>query len=194
MGIRGAGTGIALVSAAMPCIRSMRRNRGFSLVELLVVMGILAAITLVAVPWFVKLAQRNSLKSAAFEVQTTLLAARMKAVKRNQPVAVVINQIGPPVELLTVEPPPPAPTPTLAPARLSLPAKAAILYATPKVPSGTVVFSGDGRVNLAPTPQRTPGSYEYVLRGPVGAATPNEIRVQAWPNGRVVVVTPTNWY
>ena len=45
-----------------------------------------------------------------------------------------------------------------------------------------------------PTPNPTPGAYEYVLRGPVGRPTPNEIRVQAWPNGRVVVVTPKDWY
>ena len=35
-----------------------------------------------------------------------------------------------------------------------------------------------------PTPNPTPGAYEYVIRGPVGVATPNEIHVQAWPNGR----------
>jgi hypothetical protein len=45
-----------------------------------------------------------------------------------------------------------------------------------------------------PTPNPTPGAYEYVIRGPVGVQTPNEIHVQAWPNGRVVVVTPKDWY
>ncbi len=156
-------------------------------------MGIMAAISLVAIPWFVKIGQRNQLKSAARELQTTLLAARIKAVKRNQPVSVVINAVGPPVELLTIEPPPPAPTPTLVPGRLELPARAAVLYATPRAGSGTVTFGGDGRLAMPP-PSPTPGAYEYVLRGPVGARTPNQISVQAWPNGRIVVVTPTNWY
>lgn len=186
--------GIAQICGAMSCTRSMRRDRGFSLMELLVVLGIMGAISLIAVPWFIKIAQRNTIKSAAFEVQTTLLAARVKAVKRNQPVSVVINQLGPPLELLTVEPPPPAPTPTLVPAKLALPSKAAVLYQTPAAPLGTITFGGDGRLAMPVTPPPTPGSFEYVLRGPVGAPTPNQVKVQAWPNGRVVVVTPTNWY
>ena len=140
--------GIAHVSAAMFRSRSARRNRGYSLAELLVVMAIMAALSLVAIPWFLKISQRNALKSAAREVQTTLLAARMKAVRRNQPVSVAITP-GPPVQLVVLEPQPPAPT---------------------------------------------PGAYEYVLRGPLGVATPNQITVQVWPNGRVVVVTPTDWY
>src|SRR5262245_53693601 len=186
--------GIAQMSAAMSPVRAMRRDRGFSLIELLVVMAIIAAVSLVGIPWFVKISQRAQLRSAAFELQTTLLAARIKAVRRNQPVSVVINSVAAPVELLTVEPPPPAPTPTVAPARMALPARAAILFATPVASGGTVTFSGDGRINMAPTPNPTPGAWEYVLQGPVGAPTPNRIRVQAWPNGRVVVVTPTNWY
>ena len=188
------GTGIAQVSAAMFLSRSMRWNRGFSLVELLVVMGIMAALSLVAIPWFTKIAQRNALKSAAREVQTTLLAARMKAVKRNQPVSVAIDTLGPPVELSTIEPQPPAPTPTIPAPRINLPARSAILYATPKAPGGTITFAGDGRVPLAVTPPPTPGAYEYILEGPVGAPTPNRVKVQVWPNGRIVVVTPTDWY
>jgi prepilin-type N-terminal cleavage/methylation domain-containing protein len=185
--------GIALISPAMSPLRSIRKDRGFSLVELMVVMAILAALSLIAVPWFVKISQRQELKSAAFEIQTTLLAARMKAVKLNQPVTVVINSTAP-VQLETLEPPPPAPTPTKVPPLMSLPAKAATLAATPRVAGGVIVFSGDGRINMAPTPAPTPGNWFYVLQGPVGAPTPNQITIQAWPNGRVAIVTPTNWY
>lgn len=185
--------GIAHVSAVMFRSRSARRNRGFSLVELLVVMGIMAALSLVAIPWFFKIAQRNALKSAAREVQTTLLAARMKAVRRNQPVSVAITP-GRPVQLSTIEPQPPAPTPTNVPQVLNLPADSAYMYATPIAPGGLITFAGDGRVPLVVTPLATPGAYEYVLRGPLGVPTPNQITVQVWPNGRVVVVTPTDWY
>ena len=179
-------------------LKSIRRDHGFSLIELIVVVGIIAALSLVGIPWFLKISQRNGLKSAAREIQTTLLAARVKAVKRNAPVSVQISSLGPPLELLTIEAPlptPPAPTPgvTLVPIRLLLPAKSAALYQTPASSGGTITFGGDGRLALAP-PSPTPGAYEYVLRGPVGVATPNQISVQAWPSGRVVVVTPTNWY
>ena len=158
-------------------------------------MAIMAALSLIAVPWFVKIAQRQQLKSAAFEIQTTLLAARMKAVKLNQPVTVVINS--------TASAGPAARRSSLRLRRrrrrglrrlMTLPAKAAILAATPKVAGGVITFSGDGRVNMAPTPAPTPGNWFYVLQGPVGAPTPNQITIQAWPNGRVAIVTPTNWY
>jgi prepilin-type N-terminal cleavage/methylation domain-containing protein len=187
------GMGIAHVSIAMFRSTFTRRNRGFSLIELVVVMGIMAALALVAIPWFTKISQRSALKSAAREVQTTLLAARMKAVKRNQNVSVAITP-GPPVVLAIVEPQPPAPTPTSAPQYLALPPRSAFMYSTPIAPSGVIPFAGDGRIPLVVTPLATPGAYEYVLRGPVGVATPNEVKVQVWPNGRVVVVTPTDWY
>lgn len=172
--------------------KSMRRSRGFTLVEILIVMAIMAALALVAVPWFLKISQRNALKSAAHEVQTTLLAARMKAVRRNQPVSVVIVSAVPPLELDTIEPNPPAPTPTHVPGRLVLPAQAARLFATPVAPGGTVIFGGDGRVALAP-PSPTPGAFVYILEGPVGAGSPNRISIKAHPSGRIEIVTPTNW-
>ncbi|HKD19361.1 MAG TPA: GspH/FimT family pseudopilin [Thermoanaerobaculia bacterium] len=172
----------------------MRKDRGFSLVEVMVVLAIMAVLALIAVPWFYKIAQRQQLKSAAFEIQTTLLAARMKAVKLNQPVTVAINSTANPVQLQTFEPPPPAPTPTKVPALMTLPANAATLATTPQVAGGGITFSGDGRINMAPTPAATPGCWYFTVQGPVGAATPNQIQVQAWPNGRVKVVTPTDWY
>jgi prepilin-type N-terminal cleavage/methylation domain-containing protein len=170
----------------------MRRSEGFTLVELLVVLAIIAIVALVGMPWLIKIGQRSQLRSAASEIQTTLLAARIKAVKRNQPVNIMITP-GPPIVLMTVEAPVPTPNPTLVPQQLQLPPKSAFLYATPRIAGGTVSFGGDGRLAM-PTPNPTPGAYEYVIRGPVGVPTPNEIHVQAWPNGRVVVVTPKDWY
>jgi len=172
-------------------LKSARQSPGFTLVEILVVMAILASLSLVAIPWFVKIAQRNALKSAAREVQTTLLAARMKAVKRNLPVSVVIVSAAPPVELDTIEPNPPAPTPTHVPGRLILPAKAATLFATPNTAGGTLTFGGDGRVSNAPSPVATPA--QFVLQGPVGAGTTNQIKIRAHSSGRIEVVTPTDW-
>lgn len=173
-------------------LKSIRRDRGFSIIELLVVFMIIGALSLVAVPWFYKIAQRNSLKSAAREVQTTLLAARVKAVNRNRPVSVLITSLGPPVEFQTLEPNPPAPTPTRAPLNLTLPSRAARLYETPTAAGGIITFGGDGRL-VNPPLQPTPG-LQYILEGPVGAATPNRITIKADTSGRIAVVTPVDWY
>lgn len=188
----GLGTGIALVMAAMLYSKSRRCSHGFSLVELLVVLAMLAMVSLVGIPWFFKISQRNALKSAAREVQSTLLAARIKAVKRNRPVSVLITALGPPIEFQTVEPNPPAPTPTHVPVDLRLPAQAARFYATPSTAGGTVTFGGDGRLANPPL-QPTPGLV-YILEGPVGAATPNRVSIKADSSGRIAVVTPVDWY
>jgi len=177
---------------AMLHLKPLRRHRGFSLVELLVVMAIIASLSLVGIPWFLKISQRNALKSAAREIQTTLLAARIKAVKRNRPVSVNITSLGPPIEFQTVEPNPPAPTPTHVPVNLTLPAQAARLYETPFAAGGAVTFGGDGRL-VNPPLQPTPG-VQYTLEGPVGATTPNRIKIKADASGRIVVVTPVDWY
>ena len=173
-------------------LKSIRRDCGYSLIELLIVMAILAAVSLVGIPWFLKISQRSDLKSAAREVQTTLLAARVKAVNRNRPVSVTITSLGPPVQFQTIEPNPPAPTPTHVPVNMTLPGNAARLQETPFAAGGTVTFGGDGRL-VNPPLQPTPG-FRYVLEGPVGAATPNRITINADTSGRVVVVTPVNWY
>src|SRR5262245_59578053 len=71
---------------------SPRRIRGFSMLELLVVMAILAVLALAIAPWFAKIGQRNQLRSATQEFATTLMAARMRAVKRNLPARVVVTR------------------------------------------------------------------------------------------------------
>ena len=158
------------------------------MIELTIVMAIMAMMALVAAPWFVKLHKRNQIKSAAVEIQTTLLAARMKAVKRNQPVSVVISNLNPPIELRTIEPNPPAPTPTPHPQILQIPGKAAQFYRTPASVGGTVTFGGDGRLAnfTAPTPAI------YSVEGPVGATNMNRIEIRVNSGGRVEV-TPTVW-
>ncbi|HTO89442.1 MAG TPA: GspH/FimT family pseudopilin [Thermoanaerobaculia bacterium] len=168
------------------CVSAGRR--GFSLVELVIVVALIAMMSLLAAPWFIKLNQRNQIKSAARELQTTLLAARMKAVKRNQQVNVVISSVTPPLEFQTIEPVPPAPTPTPQPSILRLPPSAAQFVATPNSAGGTVTFGGDGRVvNFAATPAI------YQVQGPVGSTRMNMIEIRAHASGRIEVVTPTVW-
>jgi len=159
-----------------------RGERGFSLAELLVVMAIVAAMTLVAVPWFVKIGQRQQITSAAREVAVALTAARMKAVKRNAQVSFVAVASSP-MEFQTIEPPPPAPTPTPLPQTLRLPAGAARFRGTTP---GPIIFGGDGRI-VAST------NTSFVIEGPVGMKTPNPITINVQGNGVVSIATPTSW-
>lgn len=169
---------------------SLRRSRGYTLVEVLVVMAILAALSLVAVPWFLKLSQRYALKSAAREIATTLAAARMTAVKLNQPVSVVLISITPPIQIAVVEPNPPAPTPTKVPQTLNLPKNAVRMFATPGTTGGTITFGGDGR--LANVPALTPQAM-MIVDGPVNSTPRNQIQINTSQAGRVQVVTPVDW-
>ena len=158
------------------------------MIELMVVLALVAAMALVATPWFIKIYQRNQIKGAAREIQTTLMAARMKAVRRNQQVSVVISSANPPLEFQTIEPAPPAPTPTPVPAVLRIPAQAAQFLVTPNAPGGTVTFGGDGRVvNFTTTPA------VITVEGPVGSTRMNPITILTHRNGRVEVVTPVAW-
>ena len=52
------------------------------MIELLIVIVIFGLLAAVSVPWFGKIRRRAELRSAAMEIGTTLVAARMKAVKR----------------------------------------------------------------------------------------------------------------
>ncbi len=164
---------------------------GFTLVELLVVLAMFSLVALVGIPWLVKFGQRNQFRSAAFQIQTTLLAARMRAVKRNLPASVLIVTALPSVAshvLNTTEAEPPAPTPTPNPvARLEIPARALRFLSLPT--GGKITFDGNGRRIVPPAP--TPGS--IVIEGPVGAGVTNQITIQTSLTGRVQVITPVVW-
>jgi prepilin-type N-terminal cleavage/methylation domain-containing protein len=161
-----------------------RREGGFSLVELIIVLALVAAMALIAVPWFVKISQRQQIQSAAREIAVALTAARMTAVKRNTQISFVVSSSGTaPLEFQTVEPNPPAPTPTPVPRTLRLPARAARFKGP--TPSA-IIFGGDGRIAVST-------GQSFVIEGPVGMATPNPITINVNGSGRVEVVTPTSW-
>ncbi len=112
-----------------------RRIRGYTLVEVLIVLAVLALLTLIAVPWFVKISQRNALKSAAREVQITLTAARMTAVKRNAPVSVVIASLTPPIQLRHHRAAAARPTPTIPAPQMFLPQNAVARQGDARTPA-----------------------------------------------------------
>ena len=64
--------------------RSPRRAmRGFTVIELMIVVAILAILTAVAVPGMRNLIQAQRVKTAAFDVYAGLSLARSEAIKRN---------------------------------------------------------------------------------------------------------------
>src|SRR5262245_23063286 len=80
-----------------------RRERGFSIIELLIVLAIISVLALAAAPWFAKISQRNEVRSAGSQLAITLAAARMRAVKRNVPATVIVTKASGPQSFNKVE-------------------------------------------------------------------------------------------
>jgi len=171
---------------------SLLRTRGFTMLELLIVLAIMGILAAVGIPWFMKLMQRQALKAAAHDIQTTLAAARMTAVKLNAPVSVTILSTTPPIQFQIVEAPPPAPTPTLPPRLLSLNASAVRFVTTPINTNGAIVFGGDGRIMVTPPlPLQTP--LQMIVEGPANGPVRNQIQINTNAAGTVKIVTPVDW-
>ncbi len=66
-----------------------RRAAGFSLLEMMAVVSILAILTAIAIPGFGYLAASTKVKGASTELYLAMIRARSEAVKRNRAVAVV---------------------------------------------------------------------------------------------------------
>lgn len=66
----------------------MNKNKGFTLVELMVVVALVGIITTLAIPAFGDMMQRNQLKAAVQSLQDDMLFARTQAIKRSQNVTV----------------------------------------------------------------------------------------------------------
>ena len=73
----------------------MKMCRGFTLLELMVTIAVLAILTTIAVPNFRDLVQNNRVTTQANELVTALNFGRTEAVKRGRPVAVLITQEDP---------------------------------------------------------------------------------------------------
>jgi prepilin-type N-terminal cleavage/methylation domain-containing protein len=166
--------------------------RGFSFVELLIVLALMALAALVAVPWFIKISQRSQLRSDAYEIQAAVIAARMSAVKHNTTATVTITLAAAGVDAHEIETAYGAiaimgtPTPVPTPAPLLISVKHLDFVETPV--GGQITFRGDGTL-AAPT-LATPGVIKVAGPPP---SNPNQITIQADPNGRVRVITPAVW-
>lgn len=171
-------------------IRVYRGEAGFTLLETLVVLAIISLATVAAIPYLVKSGRRQRLVGAAHEIQQSLLAARMRAVRANQNASLLITAAAPGQgshELDTIAPDN-SPAPTPPPVNKSyLPASDVEFVTLPL--NNKVTFGGDGRVIAPPAP--TPGV--ITVQGPVGSTTLNQVTIRANSTGRIEVVTPAVW-
>jgi type IV fimbrial biogenesis protein FimT len=70
-------------------MRTVRATRGFTLVELIVAMSVLALIATLAIPMYGDIVAANRARAAAYSLVSALTLARSEAVKRNAPVSVL---------------------------------------------------------------------------------------------------------
>lgn len=68
-----------------------RAETGFTLIEMMIVVAIIGIASALAAPNYLVWQSRSELRQAVTEVQNQLLLARMAALSRNTPVAVVIS-------------------------------------------------------------------------------------------------------
>jgi type IV fimbrial biogenesis protein FimT len=70
----------------------MRNDRGLTLVELMVVIGIIAVVSAIAVPNLIGWRGKRQLEVAVNEVQTAINVAKTAAVKRGTPATILLKQ------------------------------------------------------------------------------------------------------
>ena len=69
----------------------MRNNSGVTVIEMMVVIGIVAILATVAVPGFIGWVPNYRLRSGAEDIHSTLQLARLTAIKRNKTAIVSFN-------------------------------------------------------------------------------------------------------
>jgi Tfp pilus assembly protein FimT len=165
-------------------------SRGFSTIEVLVVILLVLLLASVSIPFYGKLRRRSELRAVAMEIGTTLIAARMKAVRYNSTVRVIASPPGSsdPGPTLTSFRGNPLPTPVPNSMNtIRMPGKAMRFVTTPT--GGWIDFDGNGR-RVAPA-----GTSDgmIVIEGPLGSTAKNQITIDVSAGGRVRIVTPTVW-
>lgn len=69
-------------------MKQLKFSMGFSLIEMMVVISIIAIMAAVAIPSFQSLIRSQRVKSSSYELFTSLMVARSEAIKRNKDIKI----------------------------------------------------------------------------------------------------------
>lgn len=67
------------------CLRGVRSEHGFTLLELMIVMGIMGVAAAISVPVFIESSARNRLWTASEQIGSAIRQTRLKAISQNTP-------------------------------------------------------------------------------------------------------------
>jgi prepilin-type N-terminal cleavage/methylation domain-containing protein len=84
--------------------RMLERDKGFTLIELMIAVAILAIAASLAIPEFLRWHAQSRLRQATSEIATQLILARMAAMNRNRNVDVTVQTVGTVVHLSAIAP------------------------------------------------------------------------------------------
>ncbi len=73
--------------------KNKRKNTGFTLIELIVTISVVAILASIAIPNYTSLIRSNSITAATNELVSSLLLARSEALKRSNTVSVCISNV-----------------------------------------------------------------------------------------------------
>jgi len=74
--------------------KNMKNSKGFTLIEVIIVVAIIGIIAAISIPSMSGWLSNYRLKAAAREIYGQFQRAKMEAIKRNQPVAIVFDTTG----------------------------------------------------------------------------------------------------